>query len=195
MLVVIHKVIHVMVEFGDWVAAMIVKRSGNFHLRRRVPRRFQEIDTREAVYMSLHTASEEFAKVKAPMVWALLLEGWEAKEAGDEAFYERRFQEAQRLAAASTLRYAQIPSLTEIASQPAVSAPPPKAVPVQRSRPVGVVAKPKVVSELPERGRGDLGPEPERDTFSGLSRLASVATKLRSVKDVEADDESRVAGE
>lgn len=195
MIVVIHKVIHVLVESWNFVAAMIVKRSGNFHLRRRVPRRFQKIDTREAVYMSLHTSSEEFAKVKAPMVWALLLEGWEAKEAGDDTFYQRRFQEAQRLAAASTLRYAQIPSLTEIAAQPVASAPAPKPVAVSSARPMDAVPKRKVVPKQPERHLNGAGSETERDSFSSLSRLASVATKLRSVKEIDTDDEKGAAEE
>lgn len=43
----------------------IVRRGTTFHLRKRVPRRYMPVETREFVLLSLHTDSESAAKLKA----------------------------------------------------------------------------------------------------------------------------------
>lgn len=78
---------------------MSLKKIGKtLHLRRRVPKRFATIEPRELVSQSRHTDSEQLAKLKADAAWAELIEGWEARLAGDTDDAERRFEAALELA-------------------------------------------------------------------------------------------------
>ncbi len=64
----------------------ISKRSSNgdtYHLRKRVPVRFKDIELRKHVGISLHTDSLEQAQQKASIAWQQLLAGWEARLTGD----------------------------------------------------------------------------------------------------------------
>ncbi|MBN8294589.1 tyrosine-type recombinase/integrase [Rhodobacter sp. NTK016B] len=81
------------------------KRNGHLHLRRRVPRRYAEIEPREYVWISLHTDLEDVAKRKAPAIWDEMLEAWEAKLHGDTADAKARFEAAKDLAAIRGFRY------------------------------------------------------------------------------------------
>jgi len=83
----------------------LIKRNDHWHIRRRVPRRFAEIDQRDYVWVSLHTDLEDVAKRKAPAVWAELLEAWEAKLHGDGDDAEARFAAARHLAGIRGFRY------------------------------------------------------------------------------------------
>lgn len=83
----------------------IVRRSRTFHIVRRVPKRYQSVEPRKQVWISLHTDSETVAKQKAPSAWAHMIEGWEARLAGATEDAERRFQAARELAAVRGLRY------------------------------------------------------------------------------------------
>lgn len=83
----------------------IVKRGEKFILRRRVPGRYASIEPRAYVKQSLATDSMEIAKVKAPRVWAQLIEAWEARLAGDTADAEARFAAAKDLAEARGYRF------------------------------------------------------------------------------------------
>ena len=57
-----------------------VNRNGTLHFRKRVPRRFADIEPREYVWISLHTDLEDVAKRKAGgSSWEEMLEAWEAK--------------------------------------------------------------------------------------------------------------------
>lgn len=92
----------------------IVRRGSTYHLRKRVPLRYRRVEPRETVWISLHTDSESVAKSKAPVAWEHLVEGWEARLAGDTSDAERRFEAARELAAARGFRYlpaAQVASL------------------------------------------------------------------------------------
>ena len=92
----------------------VVRRGSTFHLRKRVPLRYRRVEPRETVWISLHTDSESVAKSKAPVAWQHLVEGWEARLAGDTGDAERRFEAARELAAARGFRYlpaAQVASL------------------------------------------------------------------------------------
>lgn len=85
---------------------MTLKKRGKiFQLVRRVPRRYQPVETRETVWISLHTDSESVAKIKAPMAWAAMIEAWEARLAGDTTDAEARFEAAKELAAVRGFRY------------------------------------------------------------------------------------------
>ncbi len=96
----------------------ISKRSSNsdtYHLRKRVPARFKDIEPRKHVGISLHTDSLEQAQQKASTAWQQLLAGWEARLAGDTDDAEKRFIAAKQLAQARNFRF--LPS-DQIASLP-----------------------------------------------------------------------------
>jgi len=83
----------------------IVRRNRTFHIVRRVPKRYESVEPRKQVWVSLHTDSETVAKQKAPTAWAHMIEGWEARLAGDTADAERRFEAARQLAQVRGVRY------------------------------------------------------------------------------------------
>lgn len=83
----------------------IVRRGSTLHLRKRVPLRYRRVEPRVTVWISLHTDSEAVAKAKAPAAWQHLIEGWEARMAGDTSDAERRFEAARELAAVRGFRY------------------------------------------------------------------------------------------
>jgi integrase len=83
----------------------IQKRGKVFSLYRRVPKRYESIEPRKTVLLSLHTDSESVAYEKEGPAWSQLIEGWEAKLAGDTSDAERRFAAARDLAAARGFRY------------------------------------------------------------------------------------------
>ena len=83
----------------------IVRRGSNFHLRKRVPLRYQRVEPRVTVWISLHTDSESLAQQKAPLAWQHHIEAWEARMAGDTSDAERRFEAARELAAVRGYRY------------------------------------------------------------------------------------------
>lgn len=87
------------------VAMSIMKRGGVYQLRKRVPRRYQTVDVRNEVWISLHTDFPSVAKQKADAVWANQIEAWEAKLAGDTDDAEARFAAAQELARVRGFRY------------------------------------------------------------------------------------------
>jgi len=70
-----------------------------------VPLRYRRVEAREMIQISLHTDSESVAESKAPVAWGHLIEGWEARMAGDDRDAERRFEAARNLAAARGFRY------------------------------------------------------------------------------------------
>jgi len=86
-------------------AMNIIKRNHTFHLRRRVPRRYRDVEARDMILLSLHTDSESTAKSKADAVWRELIEAWEAKLDGATAEAEDRLKHARNLAAKRGFRY------------------------------------------------------------------------------------------
>jgi integrase len=83
----------------------IQQRNKTFHIRKRVPSRFARVEPRKWVWLSLHTDSEAIAKVKAPKVWASMIEAWEARLAGDTTDAEAQYDAARNLAAARGYRF------------------------------------------------------------------------------------------
>jgi integrase len=83
----------------------ITKRGDTFHLRRRVPRRYREVEPRETVWISLHTDSETVARSKAGRTWDQMIEAWEARLAGDTADADARYAAAEELARVRGFRY------------------------------------------------------------------------------------------
>ncbi len=51
----------------------IFKRSGTDQLRKRVPKRYQEIEPRGTVWIRLHTDSETIAQNKAERAWSQMM--------------------------------------------------------------------------------------------------------------------------
>ena len=92
----------------------IHRRNNTLHLRRRVPKRYQSVESRKVVEVSLHTDSESVAAHKAQATWAQLVEGWEARLAGDSEDAERRFAAAQELAAVRGHRYMSAPKVAQL---------------------------------------------------------------------------------
>ncbi len=76
----------------------VIMREGTYHLKRRVPRRYEDVESRSTVWMSLHTDSESIARGKADRAWAHLIEAWEARIAGDSTEARQRYSAAQELA-------------------------------------------------------------------------------------------------
>jgi hypothetical protein len=67
-------------------------------MRRRVPLRFREVEPRVHVSISLHTDSEKTAREKAAVVWAEMIDAWEAKLDGATDEGAKRLAAAKRLA-------------------------------------------------------------------------------------------------
>ncbi len=83
----------------------VMRRGSVFYIRRRVPARFAAVDTRNEIWLSLHTDSETQAKAKEALIWAEQIEAWEARLAGDTEDAELRFQAATELAQRRGYRY------------------------------------------------------------------------------------------
>ncbi|WP_417261636.1 DUF6538 domain-containing protein [Celeribacter sp.] len=75
------------------------------YMRKRVPRRFQDVEEREFVWLSLHTDSQTVAREKANMIWAECIEAWEALQDGHSEDGEKKLAGAKRLAARRGYRY------------------------------------------------------------------------------------------
>lgn len=82
-----------------------ILRGKTYHLRKRVPLRFAAVESRETVWISLHTDSEKVAKTKAPAAWSEMLEAWEAMLAGQTDKADEYFEAAKQLAQARGFRY------------------------------------------------------------------------------------------
>lgn len=96
---------------------MITRCGKTFLIYRRVPARYGQVDSRTFVKMSLGTDSEELANVKAPAIWQQLVEGWEAKLAGQTADAEQAFAAAQELADRRGFRYLPAARVAELPSK------------------------------------------------------------------------------
>lgn len=76
----------------------LLRRGSAFHLRRRVPLRYREVEPRIHIVLSLHTDSEKTAMEKAAVVWEQMLDAWEAKLEGATKEGAARLEAAKRLA-------------------------------------------------------------------------------------------------
>lgn len=77
----------------------ITLRYGNWHIRRRVPRRYRSIDPRDT-FISRYTDSRSVAEQKTAQVGASTAEAWEDRPAGDVDDAEARFAAPWNLAEA-----------------------------------------------------------------------------------------------
>ena len=76
----------------------ILRRNRTWYLKRRVPSRFAEVESRAVIWESLKTESESVARLKADAVWLGYLEAWEARLAGRDGDAEARVRAARNLA-------------------------------------------------------------------------------------------------
>jgi hypothetical protein len=85
---------------------MAIKKRGKcFCLYRRVPKRYEAVEPRKFVWISLHTDSHSAAMQKEVPVWAEMIAMWEAKLAGDTSDAEKRYAAARELAKVKGFRY------------------------------------------------------------------------------------------
>jgi integrase len=85
---------------------MAIKRRGKkLSLYKRVPKRYELVEPRKFVWLSLHTDSMSEALSKEGPAWEQMVAGWEARLAGDAADAEQRFNAARELAELRGFRY------------------------------------------------------------------------------------------
>jgi len=75
-------------------------RGSTYHLRRRVPKRYEGVEDRKVVYVSLKTDSLAEARRKEGEVWDNLVAQWEALLRGDTDLARERYAAARDLAQA-----------------------------------------------------------------------------------------------
>jgi integrase len=81
------------------------KRGRTWYLVQHVPVRYRDVEPRAEVWRSLKTDSETIARQKAPHIWNDLIDGWEAKKAGNTDDAEKAFAAAHELAQARGYRW------------------------------------------------------------------------------------------
>ena len=92
----------------------LIQRRGTYSLRKRIPRRFAEVEAREFVHVSLKTDSRSEAEDRAKRAWAQMIEGWEARLPGDDRDAERRFEMARNIAQRLGFRYVPMSNVAEL---------------------------------------------------------------------------------
>lgn len=116
----------------------IAKRGRLYHLRRRVPRRYRDIEPREVVWISLHTDSETIAHSKADRDWHYMIEAWEARLAGDSANADIRYEAARDLARVRGFRYLDAGAVAKLPVEDVAERV--EAIPAPANQPVGFEA-------------------------------------------------------
>lgn len=93
---------------------MAFKKRGKWlSLYKRVPKRYESVEPRKLVWLSLHTDSQSIADQKASAAWGQMIDAWEAKLAGDTSDAEQRFAAARiwlRPAGSDTCALIRLPS-------------------------------------------------------------------------------------
>jgi len=94
---------------------MAIKMRGKtLSLYQRVPKRYESVEPRKFVWVSLHTDSRSVAEVKGSAVWSQMNEAWEAKLAGASTDAEERFAAARELAQVRGFRYLPVPTVAKL---------------------------------------------------------------------------------
>ncbi|MEC7762928.1 MAG: integrase [Pseudomonadota bacterium] len=89
-------------------------RGKKLSLYKRVPKRYESVEPRKVIWLSLHTDSMSQAQAKAGPAWEQLVAGWEAKLAGDTSDAEQRFEAARELAEARGFRYMRVDKVAQL---------------------------------------------------------------------------------
>lgn len=80
-------------------------RGKTWYLRRRVPLRYQPVEQRLKVEISLHTDSQSLAESKAQQIWDNLISTWEARLQGGSQEAELEFEVAREIAQRRGFKY------------------------------------------------------------------------------------------
>lgn len=131
----------------------VFKRGGTYQLRKRVPRRYQSVETRSSIWISLHTDSATIAKLKADQAWTQLVEMWEARLAGKSDDADARYAAVQELARVRGFRYLEVDAVAKLPVEAIIDRV--EAVPdagegsdkVEASALLGTVRKPEITVE------------------------------------------------
>ncbi len=83
----------------------LTKRNKIFYIVRRIPKKYQTIDSRVQIWINLQTDSETEAHRKAPEVWEHQLAIWEAQLAGDTDDIRDKMDAARELASVRGYRF------------------------------------------------------------------------------------------
>lgn len=108
----LHKLLHS--RNGAGCVMSVMKRGNQWCLRRRVPARYHQIESRKEIWISLQTDSRRQANEKAPAVWEEQLAAWEARFSGKGDDAEKHFAAVQALAASKGLRYMPIDQVAQL---------------------------------------------------------------------------------
>ena len=92
----------------------VILREKCYHLRKRVPQRFQSVEPREIIWVSLKTDSRTQAERKAISVWSKLEETWEARLSGDTSDAEELHEAAVKIARLKGFRYLEMDSVEKL---------------------------------------------------------------------------------
>lgn len=90
------------------------KRGETYHLRRRTPRRYQSIEQRKEVKISLGTDSLEIARNRETQVWDQQLAQWEALLRGDIDGAKMHYENAQNIAKAYNVKFMPAASVAKL---------------------------------------------------------------------------------
>jgi integrase len=96
------------------VKLTIKRRGKKLSLYKRVPKRYESVEPRKFIWLSLHTDSMSEAETKKGPAWEQLVAGWEAKLAGDTSDAEQRFEAARELAEARGFRYMRVDKVAKL---------------------------------------------------------------------------------
>lgn len=108
----LHKLLHS--RNGAGCVMSVMKWGNQWCLRRRVPARYHQIESRKEIWISLQTDSHRQANEKAPAVWEEQLAAWEARLTGKGDDAEKHFAAVQALAASKGLRYMPIDQVVQL---------------------------------------------------------------------------------
>lgn len=89
-------------------------RGSNYHLRRRVPKRYARVERRKEVKISLGTDSLSEARRKEVEVWDQQLARWEALMKGDTSEAEKRYQAAKEIAKTHGVRFLPVEKVAKL---------------------------------------------------------------------------------
>ncbi|WP_420857387.1 integrase [Marivivens marinus] len=89
-------------------------KSKTFHLLRRVPTRYAEVDSREKVCISLHTDSRREAETRAAGAWSGLIESWELRLRGRSNDAEESYKAAKEIARSKGFRFMPVKEVAEL---------------------------------------------------------------------------------
>jgi integrase len=92
----------------------IAKKGNALYLRKRTPAKYAGIEPRKEIWLALNTDSQREARAKAPQIWAVQVDGWEAMLAGRSADAQTRYNAAKALAAARGFKWMPIERVAEL---------------------------------------------------------------------------------